>query len=178
MRLFHFSDDPHLNTLQPRVPSRHPEREPFVYAVDETHQALYFFPPDCPRLAVWADSTSRDEDVEWLQSKTKSRILLAIDSSWADRVAQGSVCRYFVAPETFFQNDGHGCYVSRLPIQVSEPTVYENLPQAMMDADAMLAVVGSLAAFAHSIETSSLHVTMIRMGMLDDWVETPSYVHC
>ncbi len=178
MRLFHFSDDPHLELLKPRVPSRHPDREPFVYAVDEAHQALYFFPPDCPRLAVWADSSSRAEDVEWLQERTDQRILLAIDSSWADRVARGSICRYLVSPESFFQENNHGCFVSRLPIKVATPTIFDNLPQAMREADAMLAVVGSLSAFAHSIESSTLHVTMIRMGLLDDWVETPGFVHC
>jgi hypothetical protein len=166
MLLHYFSDQPDLDVLEPRIPSRHPEREPFVYAVEAKHTPLYLFPRDCPRLAVWADEGARSEDIEWLRQRTARRVLLAVDASWADRVATGTVYRYDVPADTFFAIHDSLALVSRVPVCPVGVTVIDNLPKAIMDADAMLAVVGNLSDFARSIEESTLNAAMIRMGQL------------
>jgi hypothetical protein len=48
--LCHFSEDPTITTFTPR-PSRL-ERD-CVWAIDEAHAPLYWFPCECPRVAAW-----------------------------------------------------------------------------------------------------------------------------
>jgi|ERR1035437_264431 hypothetical protein len=81
MRLFHFSEDPAIAKFDPRpvqVASDRPAgREwlngPLVWAIEESHQRLYLFPRDCPRILLWATPKTTAEDVaRWLDGKPKS----------------------------------------------------------------------------------------------------------
>lgn len=51
--LWHFSEDPTLGRFVPR--------DGKVWAIDERHSWLYWFPRDCPRACFWAiESTTVD----------------------------------------------------------------------------------------------------------------------
>ena len=47
--LYHFSEDPSIERSAPHVPSSNPTQAPAVWAIDEDHAPLYWFPRDCPR---------------------------------------------------------------------------------------------------------------------------------
>ncbi|MEP7112276.1 MAG: DUF6886 family protein [Ilumatobacteraceae bacterium] len=51
--LYHFSEDPHIERFVPHVPRTNPSHAPAVWAIDSQHAPLYWFPRDCPRVAVW-----------------------------------------------------------------------------------------------------------------------------
>ena len=54
--LLHFSEDPTITRFEPHVPATNPTHEPAVWAIDEQHSPVYWFPRDCPRGSVWANS--------------------------------------------------------------------------------------------------------------------------
>ena len=51
--LFHFSEDPTLQRFVPHVPRTNPAHEPAVWAIDDDHAPLYWFPRACPRITAW-----------------------------------------------------------------------------------------------------------------------------
>ncbi len=72
MHLFHFSDDPNIQTFVPRpvrVSIERPEgmdwlNGPLVWAIDEAHEPLYLFPRECPRILLWATPETKQEDYD------------------------------------------------------------------------------------------------------------------
>src|SRR5580765_5788177 len=65
--LWHFSEDPGLSRFEPR--------DGKIWAIDEAHRWLYWFPRDCPRATYWAVETTTEEDVEqWLDGDRKRRV--------------------------------------------------------------------------------------------------------
>ncbi len=75
MRLFHFSEDGDIRQFQPRpVLKAAPRRQgqewlngPLVWAIAQTHQRLYLFPRECPRIVIWPHEHSTSEDrAQWL----------------------------------------------------------------------------------------------------------------
>jgi Family of unknown function (DUF6886) len=64
--LWHFSEDPSLGRFVPR--------DGKVWAIDEPHSWLYWFPRDCPRACFWATGTTTEDDVEqWLDGDLLAR---------------------------------------------------------------------------------------------------------
>ena len=51
--LFHFSEDPDIARFLPHVPRTNSSHAPAVWAIDEEHSPLYWFPRDCPRVTAW-----------------------------------------------------------------------------------------------------------------------------
>jgi hypothetical protein len=49
MKLYHFSEDPHIAVFEPRAPTARPEVEPLVWAIDEWHAPMYYLLRECPR---------------------------------------------------------------------------------------------------------------------------------
>jgi hypothetical protein len=91
--LYHFSEDPHLTRFVPHVPRTNPAHPPAVWAIDAEHAPLYWFPRDCPRVAIWP----RDgRAVEEFQDRfaTLARRLHAIESIWLERMRTALVFRY------------------------------------------------------------------------------------
>ena len=78
--LWHFSEDPSLGRFLPR--------DGKVWAIDEPHSWLYWFPRDCPRACFWAVEATTDDDVErWLNgdrdrtATQKPQLLIADDDN-------------------------------------------------------------------------------------------------
>ena len=62
MPLYHFSEEPDIRVFQPRVGLI--ATESYVWAIDEWHAPMYYFPRDCPRACFWPGPTTSDEDRE------------------------------------------------------------------------------------------------------------------
>ncbi|MGV3489112.1 MAG: DUF6886 family protein [Tuberibacillus sp.] len=45
-----------ITHFEPRQPQSFPDQPPLVWAIDEEHAPLYFFPRDCPRVAFWRNA--------------------------------------------------------------------------------------------------------------------------
>ena len=107
--LYHYSDRDDIAVFKPRAPLRHPHAEPLVYAIDEWHSPLYFFPRDCPRIGIWPIESSSPEDVEHYRAMTEKRMLMFVEVNQS-----GELFRYEMNPLDGFVDTGDiGVWTSR-----------------------------------------------------------------
>ena len=84
--LYHFSEEPGIASFEPRrAPSSRLEEE-LVWAIDDWHQCMYFFPRDCPRACFWPSDQTTPEDRERWFGGIDARMIVAIESQWFERV--------------------------------------------------------------------------------------------
>jgi hypothetical protein len=176
-RLYHFSDRDDISVFRPRAPLRHPDSEPLVYAIDEWHSPLYFFPRDCPRIAVWPTETSSAVDREWFNSVTEKRILVYIETGQELSWRNEGLYRYEFDPEHGSVDTGDiGVWISREEVVPLGVTRLSDLPGESERAGSDVRMVSSLVGtarqlfdFDRSEFLTTLHVSMIRTSAIPDW---------
>jgi hypothetical protein len=99
--LFHFSEDPSLTVFQPKVALTDPESRAIVWAVDEEHAPLYWFPRDCPRIAFWRNATTTAEDSARFLGHTTAGRVHVIESAWLERMRRAVLYAYRFDPAPF-----------------------------------------------------------------------------
>jgi hypothetical protein len=100
VRLFHFSEDPNIERFVPHVPRTNPTQRPAVWAIDEEHQALYWFPRDCPRVTAWPRSDIERAAFREVFATEASRVH-AIEEAWVERMRTTQLYRYDLPVEQF-----------------------------------------------------------------------------
>jgi hypothetical protein len=88
--VWHFSEDPSIGEFAPHVPATNPTMPPGVWAIDDRHAPLYWFPRDCPRITWW---TPDGRPADRLGPTTASRVH-AVESAWLDRIRSCRLHRY------------------------------------------------------------------------------------
>ena len=76
-KLFHVSETPNIRLFEPRPDKR---GELAVWAVGEPKLHNYLLPRDCPRITVFADDKTSDEDRSRFLESAES--VVAIESGW------------------------------------------------------------------------------------------------
>jgi hypothetical protein len=176
MRLFHFSEDPRIAAFAPRAvetPSRRPAgREwlngPLVWAIDETHQPMYLFPRDCPRILVWptAETTPADRAL-WFGNRPDG-VIAHIERAWLGRLTGARLYRYELSPASFEDLQDAGMWVSRSAAAVLRVDVFDDLPAALQRLGVELRVVESLPPL-RGVWKSSLHASGLRLRNAHGW---------
>jgi hypothetical protein len=91
--LWHFSEDPTLERFVPR--------DGKVWAIDEPHSWLYWFPRDCPRACFWAVDSTTEEDVDrWLDGDRTRRVAV-VECEWLERLRSVRLYAYRMPREPF-----------------------------------------------------------------------------
>ncbi len=170
MRLFHFSDDPAIERFVPRpvrVPAeRAPGHEwlngPLVWAIEESRQAMYFFPRDCPRIVLWQrpDTTEADKALWW--GARDCTAIAHIEWAWFERWNTATLHRYEFSPEPFEDIATAGMWVSRDTVTPIAMETLTDLPAAMAAAGVELRVMQSLAPLK-GVWSTSLHASGVRL---------------
>src|SRR3974390_1247772 len=123
MRLFHFSEDPNIEAFQPRAVAVPAQRRsgfdwlngPLVWAIDDWHQPLYFFPRNCPRILIWSvGTTTRDDWNAWFLG-SDARMIAFVEEKWQASHASAVIHRYELPTAGFESLDDAGMWVSRAP---------------------------------------------------------------
>jgi hypothetical protein len=165
VRLFHFSEDPAIERFTPHVPATNPDHLARVWAIDEQHQSAYWFPRDCPRVAVWAST-----EVERFQKEfaTVALRLHAIEARWRSAISTAIVYRYELAAALFEPwPEADGQWVSAAMV---EPLVIEplgDLAGLHRDAGIELRTVESLWPLRNHVAASDWPFSIIRMMYAD-----------
>ncbi|MDQ6602886.1 MAG: hypothetical protein M3176_06415 [Chloroflexota bacterium] len=81
MPLSHFSEDSTIARFMPRSPLARPDVEALVWAIDERHAPVYFFPRDCPRVCFWPLPMTTLEDAARWFAAVPGRMVIAIESA-------------------------------------------------------------------------------------------------
>jgi hypothetical protein len=175
-RLFHFSEDPAIDTFVPRpvtVPSpRRAGQEwlngPLVWAIDEWHQPMYFFPRDCPRILIWPLPHTTDEDrAAWFGGRD-ARMIAHIEWRWFERFCGATVARYELPAHGFTALEDAGMWVSCDPVAPVGVEVIDDLPGALNEARVELRVMESLTPLRNAWD-STMHVSGIRLRNASGW---------
>jgi hypothetical protein len=174
--LYHFSEDPAIAVFHPRpAPARGANSSPLtpdeasaqlVWAIDEAHAPLYWFPRECPRVACWPLPTTTAEDRERFLGHTAARWVIAIEGAWLDRLRQTALYAYRLPGDTFRPQGAHGgpgYYLSRervVPLGV-EPV--GDLLARHAAARIELRITPSLWPLHNALLAATLHFSMVRM---------------
>lgn len=92
--LYHFSEEPDIPVFLPRKPPGREDLPPVVWAVDEAHAHLYYFPRDCPRIVYKLSGDVGEEDQRLLFGPAVSDTVIAIESAWLERLRETVLYRY------------------------------------------------------------------------------------
>ncbi len=176
MRLFHFSEEPEIAEFAPRplrVPSVRPPgmdwlNGPLVWAIAETHQKMYLFPRQCPRILLWA--TSRTTEVacrRWLGGN-RDRTVAYIERAWQQPHQEAHIFRYEFAPGDFTDIGDAGMWVSKRTVRPVGRLRLSDLPAKLGECGTDLQIVESLLPLREAWK-STLHVSGIRLRNAKDW---------
>ena len=176
MRLFHFSDDPGIQTFVPRPVRALTERRagfewlngPLVWAIDERHQPMYLFPRQCPRILLWAKPETKSEDrAQWF-GDSKSRMIAFIEQAWLKPFESATFFSYELPADAFEEIRDAGMWISRGPAESIGIEALSDLPTELRMRDVELRVLNSLAPLKNLWRTS-LHASGIRLRNATDW---------
>jgi hypothetical protein len=110
--LWHFSEDPSLSRFLPR--------DDKVWAIDDRHSWLYWFPRDCPRACFWAVGPTTNDDVEaWLDGDRDRRVAV-IETTWLERMRDVRLYAYRMPPEPFDVVEDDRFYIASMPVEAIE----------------------------------------------------------
>jgi hypothetical protein len=161
--LYHFSEDPTIALFTPHVPATNPTQSPAVWAIDEEHAPLYWFPRDCPRVTAWPRNEAERHDFEEAFG-TRARRLHAIEASWVDRMRAAHVWRYGLPADTFEPwPDASGQWVSRVEVVPLAVTPMGDLIEAHAEAGIELRIVDSLWPISALAVSDRWDFSIVRM---------------
>lgn len=89
-----------MERFVPHVPATKPDHPPAVWAIDELHAPLYWFPRDCPRVTAWPRTAAERPGFEAAFTTTAARVH-AIETSWLDRLRTVELFRYSFSAADF-----------------------------------------------------------------------------
>lgn len=161
--LFHYSEDGSLKRFAPHVPPTNPSHPPAVWAIDEAHSPLYWFPRDCPRISVWARDEAEQERLSELFDTEASRICAA-ESHWYRGIRDGRIYRYrfdSAAFEPWAEADGQ--YISETPVYPDGVDVLDDLLGLHADAGIELRLTPRLGAMMDRALASGLRFSFVRI---------------
>jgi Family of unknown function (DUF6886) len=165
MELHHYSEEAEIALFRPHVARTSVEQEALVWAIDDWHAPMYYFPRDCPRACFWAGERTTAEDRErWLHG-LEPRFVIAVEASWVARIRDTVLYRYHMPPATFTpRGDDSGHHVSR---EIVAPLRVERMPDvlgAIIGDGVELRVVDRLGPLWRRIHwDSTLHFSGTRL---------------
>ena len=178
--LFHFSEDAAIEVFHPRavrVPSERPAgfdwlNGPLVWAVDEWHSPMFFFPRDCPRVTLWRKPETTESDLDhWWRGDRRRRMQAHIETVWLDRMKAARLYRYDFDPGPFELVDavgGPGYYVARESVTPLSVTPVGDLLEALEAANVELHLMEDFLPFNGAWE-STVHFSGSRLRNAIGW---------
>ena len=162
--LLHFSEDPAIARFVPHVPRTNPSHAPAVWAIDEAHSPLYWFPRDCPRVTVWPRNTS--EAAAFKQAfDTDAFRVHAIERGWLDRMSTTTVYRYELDAADFTPwNDASGQWICDHEVAPLSVAPIGDLLGLHRDTGIELRVVDSLWPLRDLAHRGPWDFSTVRMG--------------
>ena len=153
--LWHFSEDPSLSHFVPR--------DDRVWAIDDPHSWLYWFPRDCPRACFWAVGQTTDDDVErWLDGDRDRRVAV-IETPWLERVRDATLYAYRMPPEPFDVVEDGRFYIASTPVDAIERVEVGDLLARHAAAGVELRIAATLYPLWDKVTETTLDFSGIRL---------------
>lgn len=162
--LYHFSEDPTIESFRPHHALGKEGKPPCVWAIDEAYAPLYWFPRDCPRITFWADKGTSEADRERFLGLGTAKRVHAIESVWLEKVR---TCKLYVYSfdanpfERYPEACGyHVAYTEVVPLRCER---VGDLLERHAEAGIELRLTPSLWPLQRAVAASSLQFSMCRM---------------
>lgn len=169
MPLYHFSEDPDIRVFEPH-PSPIAHGEALVWAIDEWHAPMYYFPRDCPRACFWPGPNTTDDDRERWFGGIEAKMVIAVESAWLDRIRSTRLYRYTLPEDGFELHDataGHWVSCSAVTPLGCEPV--GDLLAALSEANVELRITPTLTDLWSRVLASTLEFSGTRLRNAQDW---------
>jgi len=162
-RLYHFSEDPGIEHFVPHVVATRVGEDPLVWAVDDEHAYIYYFPRECPRVTFYASPQTTPEDIERFFGHSTARRVVAIESVWLATTRETELYRYELDDARFeLQDENAGYWISKQPVTPLSVEPVGDLLTALTEADAEVRVMPSLWPLYEAVISSTLGFSIIR----------------
>ncbi|MBT9316185.1 DUF6886 family protein [Leptothoe spongobia] len=121
MQLFHFSDNPNIDVFVPRpvrIAAKRPIglewlNGPLVWAIQDSYEAMYLFPRECPRILLWRTPKTTEEDYQLWWKGSTAKFLVYIEKAWLNQVNTATLYRYNLPTEAFVSLEDAGMWVAK-----------------------------------------------------------------
>lgn len=162
--LLHYSEDPSISTFAPHVPRSNPTAAAAVWAIDPGHAPLYWFPRDCPRVAVWANTAEQRVRLA-TRFQTSTDRLQVVPVGWRDEMRACRLFEYRFDPEPFAPwPDAEGQWVTHEPVTASAVEPVGDLLARHTAHHVELRFVEDLAAVREAVMASELPFSIVRFS--------------
>ena len=162
--LYHFSEDPSIERFVPHVPRSNPAHSPAVWAIDEQHAPLYWFPRDCPRVTAWPRDGA--ERVEFREAFcTIADRVHAIELGWLKAMRTVTLYRYHLDASLFHPwPDASGQWISESVVEPVAVDEHDDLLARHAQAAIELRVVPSLWPIRDLAVSDRWDYSLVRMS--------------
>jgi hypothetical protein len=160
--LLHFSEDPSISRFEPHVPRTNPAAAAAVWAVDPAHAPLYWFPRDCPRVAVWANNAEQQERLGRRFATGASRVQAA-PLAWLDAIGGCRLYEYQFEPTPFAPwADAEGQWVALSRVISASVEPVGDLLDRHVAAGVEVRLVADLAPLRAAVVVANLPFSIVR----------------
>ncbi|MGB2694844.1 MAG: DUF6886 family protein [Dehalococcoidia bacterium] len=170
MRLYHFSEERDIAVFEPHRAATSNVDEELVWAIDEWHAAMYYFPRQCPRACFWPGPKTSEDDCERWFGGIDARMVIAVEAGWLERIRSTTLYRYSMPESTFRLTDataGHWVSDERVEPLAVEPV--GDLLAALTIAGAELRITPSLVELSRRVIASTLEFSGTRLHNAVGW---------
>jgi hypothetical protein len=169
--LYHFSEDPTIGRFVPHVARTSALDEPLVWALDPAKAYLYLFPRDCPRVTFFAADHTSDGDRKQFFAHTQATRVVAIESSWRERMHTTKLYRYELPRDGFeLMDESAGYWVSRQAVEPLRVEPVGDLMAALLSEGVEVRITPSLWPLYEAVAASTLGFSIIRWRNATPWV--------
>jgi hypothetical protein len=166
MRLFHVSEEPGITIFKPRPSPSFFEsiKGNVVFAISEVMLHNYLLPRDCPRVCFYKTATSSSSDIEFFLGNTIASYVVAVESSWWQKVKETTLYCYELPAEDFVLLDAcAGYYMSGCDVEPKAVKKIDDAVSAITERNVELRFVPDLWLLHDAVIRSTLNFSMIRM---------------
>lgn len=158
--MFHVSEEAGIERFEPR-PSEYTSQA-VVWALDAEHLHNYLVPRDCPRVTFYAGCQTAAADVEKFPGS--SPVVVAVESTWLERLRSCRLYCYHLPPETFECIDEcAGYFVSKVSVVPVRVEIFADPMAELLRRGVELRFVPSLWPLRDRVVASSLQFSLLRM---------------
>ncbi|MFL5960374.1 MAG: DUF6886 family protein [Gaiellaceae bacterium] len=152
--LWHVSEDASIARFEPR--------DGRVWAIGTRLLPLYWFPRDCPRATLWAESGTAAADVARFLGGDRARRVHVVEPEWLEPMRTQRVVAYRLPERTFVENDDR-FWISTEPVEPLELVELGDLVARHEAAGIQLRTEEELLRLWDEVIASSLGFSGIRL---------------
>ena len=176
MQLFHFSDNPNIDVFVPRpvrIAAKRPIglewlNGPLVWAIQDSYEAMYLFPRECPRILLWRTPKTTEEDYQLWWKGSTAKFLVYIEEAWLNQVNTATIYRYNLPIEAFVSLEDAGMWVAKTEVTPIGLDTLTQLPKEYQKGHIEVRTLDNLLPLKGVWQTS-IHASGIRLRNARTW---------